>query len=196
MKQLSRNWQVFCVILILTFSFQAVQAERYRLQDKSTQLMKFQQRLAVQGIKLSDLLGRVDQIEDWRYRLDQKQADLKQENEMMQKDKKRVEQNEMSSDELQHKWNMSGRSLRYDREVDEFKQDVVRYNQYLQAYNSLAKEMMPVIQKRTPEEVKILLASIGRLHKALEDALSRNDIKTAERLVEESGLSKEFGYDK
>ena len=194
MKQKLLNWQQYCLLLILAICFQSVQAERYRLEDKTAELVKFQETLSVQGVKLSDLLDRVDNIEAWRNRLEQKQSALKQENEQMMADRKRVDLKEISSDDLQQKWNLSGRSLRYEREADEFKQDVVRYNQYLQAYNALAQEMMPLIQKRSPEDVKALLSTIQRLSASLGDALSRKDIKAAEQLVSQSGLEKEFTY--
>ena len=194
MKQKLLNWQQYCLLLILAICFQSVQAERYRLEDKTAELVKFQETLSVQGVKLSDLLDRVDNIEAWRNRLEQKQSALKQENEQMMADRKRVDLKEISSDDLQQKWNLSGRRLRYEREADEFKQDVVRYNQYLQAYNALAQEMMPLIQKRSPEDVKALLSTMQHLLASLGDALSRKDIKTAEQLVSQSGLEKEFAY--
>ena len=194
MKKKSISWQGCYLLLILTMCIQPVQAERYRLDDKAGELAKFQETLSVQGVKLRDLLERVDNIEAWRSRLDQKQSALKQENEQMLTDRKRVDLKEISSDDLQKEWNLSGRWLRYERELDEFKQDVVRYNQYLQAYNALAQEMMPLIQKRTPEDVKALLSTIQRLLASLGDALSRKDIKAAEQLVSQSGLEKEFAY--
>lgn len=194
MKQKIQVWQQCCVMIILIISFQPIQAERYRLEDKAAELTKFTQTLTLQSVKLGDLLERVDKVEAWRIRLDQKQVELQQENEQMLSDKKRVGLSEISSDEFQQKWNLSGRVLRYERELDEFKQDVVRYNRYLHAYNELAKEMMPVIQKRTPEDVKALLSTIHRLQNELADALSRNDIKAAEQLVLQSGLGTEFGY--
>jgi len=194
MKKISINLQGCYLLLVLATLMQPVQAERYRLEDKPADLEKFQKTLSVQGVKLSDLLERVDKVEAWRSRLDQAQVAVNLENEQMQADRKRVELNEISSDDFQKKWNLSGRWLRYERELDEFKQDVVRFNQYLKVYNELAQEMMPLIQKRSPEEVKALLASMQQLLAALDDALSRKDTNAAEQLVLKSGLGKEFGY--
>lgn len=173
---------------------QPAQAERYRVVDKTAELEKFKDALSIQGIKLGDLLERVETIEAWHIRLDQQQTALKQENEVMLSDRKRLDLKEISSDDLQKKWTLSGRWLRYEREADEFKQDVVRYNLYLKSYNDLAQEMMPLIQERDPEDVKELLAAIQHLLARLGEALSRKDIQSAERLVSQSGLGKEFGY--
>jgi len=194
MKKISVNVQGYYLLLVLTILMQPVQAERYRLEDKAANLAKFQKTLSVQGVKLSDLLDRVDKVEAWRSRLDQAQAAVKLENELMQADRNRVDLKEISSDDFQKKWNLSGRRLRNERELGEFKQDVVRFNQYLKAYNELAQEMMPLIQQRSQEEVKILLDTMSQLATGLDDALSQKDIKTAEQLVSKSGLGKEFGY--
>ncbi|HED16308.1 MAG TPA: hypothetical protein ENI64_05785 [Gammaproteobacteria bacterium] len=173
---------------------QPVQAERYRLEDKSAELVKFKDTLSIQGVKLGDLLERVDKVEAWRSRLDQKQVALRQENEQMKEDRKRVNLNEISSEDLQKKGNLSGRWLRNEHELDEFKQDVVRFNQYLKAYNELAQELMPLIQNRNPEDVKALLSTMQQLSASLDDALQRKDMQAAEQLVSQSGLGKEFGY--
>jgi len=194
MKKKPINWQGYYSLLVLTLLIQPAQAERYRIEDKTAELVKLQETLSVQGVKLGDLLDRIDKVEAWRIRLNQKQSALKQESEQMQADRKRVELKELSSDELQKKWNLSGRWLRYERELDEFKQDIVRYNQYLKAYNELAQEMMPLISRRSPEDVKALLSTIQQLLVDLGEALSRKDIKAAEHLVSQSGLGKEFGY--
>ena len=172
-----------------------LQAERYRIQDDATALNRLVGELDSKRAQLEDLLARVERIEAWRKRLDAEQARLQKESEAAKADRKRLDSGQMTEEEMQQKWAMSGRMLKHGNDLERFKEDVARYNEYLKDYNALARQLMPIIQKRTPEQVAKLIEDMSRLADALREALSRRDLARARELADESPIAAEFGYD-
>ena len=193
MKRFSRN--ILLGVFLAFVSAGPLQAERY-LGDprEAAPLRQFLVSLRSQESQLQKLLKMLDRLEQWKAELNKENERLAIEGKAAKEDKKLHDAGKMTTEELNQKWLSSGRSLKHDGDLKRFKAEVARFNEYVRDFNHLATSLKPVIDKRSPEQVRRLVFEIHKLDRLMQDALENGNIEKAKYIAKRSAIASEFGY--
>jgi hypothetical protein len=181
------------LFIILLMISESVYAERYRGSvDSSAPVKKAIQQLNVYKDKFEGLLVMQDRIESWKKELDKEHDRIGQEMQMLEADKQKLKQGEVSEEAVRNKWTITGRKEKIEKDVEIFEADANNFNQYIRSYNELAMELVEPLKQRGPQDVQKLVISMGDLIRKLEDALVLGNINGAKDILKKSSLAQEF----
>jgi len=173
----------------------AVHAERYMGDSKDLPgINNLVNILSVQHQELKRLIETLERLEGWKSDLDKKNSSLAMEGELAKQDKQKADAGEMSAEALNKKWHASGRSLKHDRDIKVFREEVAKFNVFVKDYNALTKKMNHILSKRTPIQVSKLISNMHKLIKNLRSAIKDGNIEKAKYIARQSAIASEFGY--
>ncbi len=180
---------------LLMFCMLSAQAVRYAVDNGSAlrigNLLKV---LNVQQQQLVNLMDMLSRLNDWKKKLNSENQRLAKEGELAKQDRQQFDNGKLSEDELNKKWHITGRSIKHDRELQSFKQEVTEFNAYVKEYNQLTSKMSHVLNNRSPSQVKLLIREIGKLVRILREAMDDGNIEKARYIAKQSAIAVEFGY--
>lgn len=168
-------------------------AVRYPV-DSAPRITNLVNVLTVQQQQLEKLMGMLARLDDWKKQLTDENKRLAEEGELAKTDRQMYEKGQISEDELNRKWHMTGRSIQHERDLESFQQEVTDFNAYVKQYNSLTKTMSPVLSRRSPTEVRELIGEIRQLLDILQQALQDGNLEKARFIAKQSAIATEFGY--
>ena len=166
----------FLLVFVFAIYISPVSAERYPDDTRAVlALENLVKVLTVQRQDLEKLMGMLARLDQWKKNLNQENNRLSQEGELEKADRKKTANGQISKDEFNRKWSQSGRSLKQKKAVKQFKEDVVRFNQFAKDYNELAKKMNHVLAKRSPGKVAALIGDMKKLVQNIRVNLKKGD---------------------
>jgi hypothetical protein len=150
--------------------------------------------LRVQQQELERLMDMLSRLDTWKTRLNNENTRLYKEGELARQDRKKFKDGKMTELALNKKWHTSGRSIRHDKDLQLFKEDVSEFNAYVKEYNQLTKQMSHVLDSRSTIQVKLLIKDMRKLSSNLGRAMSDGNIEKARYIARKSAIAAEFGY--
>ncbi|HEC28795.1 MAG TPA: hypothetical protein ENI65_04310 [Gammaproteobacteria bacterium] len=185
----------FLFILAFAMPVSQVSAERFLGDPKDAfaieNLVKV---LMVQYQQLEKLMAMLDKLDSWKKSLDRESTSLTREGELAKSDRTKLDNGQMTEDELNRKWHKSGRALKHESALKLFSEDIVKFNRFVETYNQLTKKMKHILEKRTPGKVTLLVGNMKKLVQKLQDSLKKGNIEKAKFIARQSAIAGEFGY--
>jgi len=183
------------LFFLLSFGISVVHAVRYA--DKTANAPRIDNLvnvLNVQQQQLEKLLGMLSRLDDWKKKLNSENQRLATEGELAKQDREKFESGQLTEDELNRKWHITGRSIKHDKALQLFTQEVADFNTYVKEYNILTKKMSHVLNDRSPPQIKSLVTKMRKLVQILREALSDGNVEKARYIAKQSAIAGEFGY--
>ncbi len=193
-KSMKSSCKYLLCSILLGVSISPAHAVRYGEAVDAPKIVNLLNVLRVQQQELERLMNMLSRLDSWKQRLNKENTRLYQEGELAKQDRKKFEQGDISEQALNKKWHTSGRSIRHDKDLQLFKDDVNEFNAYVKEYNQLTNKMSHVLDTRTPNEIKSLINDMRKLSTILDSAISDGNIEKARYIARKSAIAAEFGY--